>query len=148
MKKKLILATGIGVGFVLGSRAGRKQYNALVARTREMWNSPQLQRFIGAVTGSVKDHAPDIAGQAGAKAKQFGAGAADEARSRGQTGVADTLDKAGDFAQGAAKSVGEAASNAAARHSSDSSGSSPTDTSAETAPGAAPTQEPRHESDA
>lgn len=146
MKKKLILAAGVGVGFVLGSRAGRKQYNALATRTREMWNSPQVQRVIGAVTGSIKDHAPDIAGQAGAKAKQFGAEAANQARSHGQTGLADTLDKAGDLAQGAAESVGEAASNAADQHGSDSSGSSHTDVNEETSRGAVPTRAPRHAS--
>ncbi|UZD62659.1 hypothetical protein [Brevibacterium sp. JSBI002] len=115
MKKKLILAVGVGAGFVLGSRAGRKQYNALVAKARELWKSPQARRVVDATTHAVKDHALDLAGQAGAKVKQFGLKAANQARAQGRTGLAENLDKAGDLAQDAAEHVGQAAANAAAQ---------------------------------
>ncbi|MBE4696315.1 hypothetical protein [Brevibacterium casei] len=134
MKKKLILAVGVGAGFVLGSRAGRKQYNALVAKVRELWNSPQARRVVDATTGAVKDHAPDFAGQAGAKVKQFGVKAANQARAQGRTGLAENLDKAGDFAQDAAEHGGQAAANAAAQGDRDSNGNAHDEVTPQPAP--------------
>lgn len=39
MKNKLIFATGMAAGFVLGSRAGRQTYDKLMAKGVELWSN-------------------------------------------------------------------------------------------------------------
>jgi hypothetical protein len=41
--KLLILAVGVGIGFILGSRAGRGPYEKLSAATSKIWHDPRVQ---------------------------------------------------------------------------------------------------------
>lgn len=43
MKGKLIFAAGLGIGYLLGSRAGRKRYDQIVAAARKVWETPAIQ---------------------------------------------------------------------------------------------------------
>ena len=43
MIKKLLFAAGAGVGYVLGTRAGREKYNALVSKARKVADRPEVQ---------------------------------------------------------------------------------------------------------
>jgi hypothetical protein len=43
MIKKLLFVAGAGIGYVLGTRAGRERYNAMVAKAREVADRPEVQ---------------------------------------------------------------------------------------------------------
>jgi hypothetical protein len=61
MKGKILLVVGLGVGYVLGSKAGRERYDEIVARAQKFWNDPRVQTQVGNAQGFVKDKAPDVA---------------------------------------------------------------------------------------
>jgi len=41
--------TGVGVGYVLGTRAGRQKFDQMVAQARKVWESPSVQEAAGVV---------------------------------------------------------------------------------------------------
>ena len=43
MMKKLTLLAGMGAGYVLGTRAGREQYEKIVGTARSLWKDPRVQ---------------------------------------------------------------------------------------------------------
>jgi hypothetical protein len=49
MKGKLIFVTGVGLGYVLGTRAGREKFDQMVAQARRFWESPTVQEAVGVV---------------------------------------------------------------------------------------------------
>src|SRR6476661_11109961 len=49
MRGKLIFITGVGVGYVLGTRAGRERFDQMVAQARKFWESPTVQEAAGVV---------------------------------------------------------------------------------------------------
>jgi hypothetical protein len=49
MRGKLIFITGVGVGYVLGTRAGREKFDRMVAQARKVWESPTVQEAAGVV---------------------------------------------------------------------------------------------------
>jgi hypothetical protein len=49
MRGKLIFITGVGVGYVLGTRAGRERFDQMVAQARKVWESPTVQEAAGVV---------------------------------------------------------------------------------------------------
>jgi hypothetical protein len=49
MRSKLIFITGVGVGYVLGTRAGREKFDQMVAQARKFWESPTVQEAAGVV---------------------------------------------------------------------------------------------------
>ena len=61
MKGKILLVVGLGVGYVLGTRAGREKYDELVARVQKVWNDPRVQKQASNVGDLVKEKAPDVA---------------------------------------------------------------------------------------
>jgi hypothetical protein len=48
--KRAVFAAGIAVGFIAGSRAGRKPYDAMVRSARKAMQSPPAQRAFKAAT--------------------------------------------------------------------------------------------------
>lgn len=58
---KMKLATGLGVaaGYVLGTRAGRGQYEKLKHTTTDLWNDPRVQDKVHNAEEAVKDKAHD-----------------------------------------------------------------------------------------
>jgi hypothetical protein len=61
MKGKILFIAGLGIGYVLGTRAGREQYEKLKAQAARLWNDPRVQKQVDAVEEYVKDKAPDVA---------------------------------------------------------------------------------------
>lgn len=61
MKGKILLVVGLGVGYVLGARAGRERYEEIKAKAQGFWNDPRVQKQVGQAEGFVKDKAPDVA---------------------------------------------------------------------------------------
>jgi hypothetical protein len=61
MKGKILFIAGLGIGYVLGTRAGRERYEQLKTQLARLWNDPRVQKQVDAVEGYVKDKAPDVA---------------------------------------------------------------------------------------
>jgi len=61
MKGKILLVVGLGVGYVLGTRAGREKYEEIKATASKLWNDPRVQKQVHNAEGFVKDKAPDVA---------------------------------------------------------------------------------------
>lgn len=61
MKGKILLVVGLGVGYVLGSRAGRGRYDEIVARAQQFWNDPRVKTQVSNAQEFVKDKAPEVA---------------------------------------------------------------------------------------
>ena len=69
MNPKLLLLLGLGVGYVLGARAGREPYEKLVAKTDEVWTSPRVAKARREVEAYARQQAPIIRERAEAAAK-------------------------------------------------------------------------------
>jgi hypothetical protein len=61
MKGKILFVVGLGLGYVLGTRAGREKYDQLKASALKVWNDPRVQKQVDAVEDFVKDKAPEVA---------------------------------------------------------------------------------------
>lgn len=70
MKGKILFVAGLGVGYVLGTRAGREQYEKLKSQAARLWNDPRVQRQVDSVEEFVKDKAPEVAEFVGDQAKK------------------------------------------------------------------------------
>jgi len=44
MKARNLLIVGLGIGYVLGARAGRERYEEIRDKAQELWHSPQVVR--------------------------------------------------------------------------------------------------------
>ncbi|WP_255368458.1 hypothetical protein [Agromyces sp. CF514] len=62
MKGKVLFVVGLGVGYVLGTRAGRERYEQIKGAAASVWNTPTVQKgvdsakdFAMARVGSVSD---------------------------------------------------------------------------------------------
>lgn len=111
----MLLLTGVGIGFVLGSRAGQRQYAELKVTARRIWESPTARRLLHRASGAVEEHAPTIARKAGAKAKDLSAQAAASARTNGKATLADAIHKVGDVTANAADHVGQTSAGSASQ---------------------------------
>jgi hypothetical protein len=60
MKGKILFLTGLGLGYVLGTRAGRERYEQIKTTVERLWNDPRLQRQVDTVGAYVKDKAPEV----------------------------------------------------------------------------------------
>lgn len=61
MKGKILFVAGLGLGYVLGTRAGREKYDQLKTAALKVWNDPRVQKQVDAVEDFVKDKAPEVA---------------------------------------------------------------------------------------
>jgi hypothetical protein len=61
MKGKILLLVGLGVGYVLGTRAGREKYDQMKATALKFWNDPRVQKRVDDAQDFVKEKAPDVA---------------------------------------------------------------------------------------
>jgi CHASE3 domain sensor protein len=76
MSGKLKLLIGVGVGYVLGTRAGRERYDQMVDKAQSLWRDPRTQDKVakarqvaqeragqaaGTVQGAVQDKAQHVA---------------------------------------------------------------------------------------
>lgn len=57
MSKPMLLAV-FGAGYVLGTRAGRERYDALVAQAQALWRDPRVQDKAGKARHAVEDKLP------------------------------------------------------------------------------------------
>lgn len=61
MKGKILLVVGVGIGYVLGTRAGREKYDQMKAAVEKLWNDPRVQQQVDNAQDFVKDKAPEVA---------------------------------------------------------------------------------------
>jgi oxygen-dependent protoporphyrinogen oxidase len=74
MQGRILFLTGAAVGYVLGSRAGRRRYEQIKAGAERLWNDPKVQtsvdQAVGRVQGFVKDKAPEVQAAVTGRAKK------------------------------------------------------------------------------
>lgn len=61
MRGKVILLTGLAVGYVLGAKAGRPRYESIKKSAAKLWNDPRVQTQVDRVEDFAKDKAPEVA---------------------------------------------------------------------------------------
>jgi len=61
MKGKILLLTGLAVGYVLGTRAGRERYEEIRTAANKLWNDPRVQKPVHQAQDFAKDKAPEVA---------------------------------------------------------------------------------------
>jgi len=69
---KLWFLAGGAVGYVLGTKAGRKRYEQIKGRAAEVWSSDPVQAKVDTAMQAVKTQAPVIADKFGNAAKLAG----------------------------------------------------------------------------
>ena len=57
MKSKLAFVVGAGLGYVLGTRAGRQQFEKIKGFATDLWSDPRVQGYVQDVEGQAKDFA-------------------------------------------------------------------------------------------
>lgn len=77
---RISFLAGVGVGYVLGARAGRQRYTQIKDQAGQLWSSPQVQDKVGQAKDTVKSKAPVLKDKAAATAKD----AAGSARAKAQ----------------------------------------------------------------
>lgn len=60
MKGKLGFVAGLAVGYVLGTRAGRKSYESLKSRVKSLWHTDPVQDAVASVESELKDVADGL----------------------------------------------------------------------------------------
>jgi hypothetical protein len=60
----LVFTVGLGLGYILGTRAGREQYDRLVAGARRVWDDPRVSRARHDAQAYAKAQAPVVAAKA------------------------------------------------------------------------------------
>lgn len=53
MKGKALFILGAAVGYVLGSRAGREQYERVKAQAKDVWEKPAVQEKVAAAEAKI-----------------------------------------------------------------------------------------------
>jgi len=61
MKGKILFVVGLGVGYVLGTRAGREKYDKIKRQAQWVWDSPAISDAREQVDAFVKARTPDVA---------------------------------------------------------------------------------------
>jgi phage-related protein len=60
MKGKVLFVVGLGIGYVLGTRAGRERYEQIRKAAENVWNMPAVQQGVGTVTDFAKTRVGDL----------------------------------------------------------------------------------------
>ncbi|MCM3659239.1 YtxH domain-containing protein [Agromyces mediolanus] len=123
MKGKILFVVGLGVGYVLGTRAGRERYEQIKRAAEGVWNQPAVQQGVNTVTDFAKDKLGDVSDTVLDAAKSFignatrGSGATKsevrEAAEAAKRGVSKTAKAASSAVEDAANAVGDAIDAAA-----------------------------------
>lgn len=71
--RKLTLLAGVGIGYVLGSRAGRERYEQIKSKAQQTWQDPRVQEKAAAAQDLVEQNAPKVADKAGQVASDLAA---------------------------------------------------------------------------
>lgn len=98
MKKTLlIIAVGLGVGYLLGARAGRERYDQIVDAVGSVWEDPRVVKARREAARYAREQAPVVRDKAQAVAKDVAGRTATTARAaadRTVTAAKSAADKA------------------------------------------------------
>lgn len=86
MKARLAFIAGAGIGYVLGARAGRGQYEKIKTQATNIWNDPKVQNGIKTAEETIKEQAPVVA----EKAKEAAVAGTEKAKEAAAAGPAPT----------------------------------------------------------
>ena len=64
MSGKFLFVVGVGVGYVLGAKAGRQRYEQIASAADKVWNSSVVKQPRQQVTEYIETQAPKVAGKA------------------------------------------------------------------------------------
>ena len=98
VKKRVVLLAGLGIGFILGSRAGRQSYEKLKAQATQLWNDPKVQDGVKTAGETIKEKAPVVA----EKVKEQAPVVAEKVKDAAETGISKAKDAAADVKRSAA----------------------------------------------
>ncbi|MGN7978500.1 hypothetical protein ACTJJ4_13065 [Microbacterium sp. 22195] len=108
MKGKIGLVVGLGVGYVLGTRAGRERYEQIKTQWLKVWHLDPVQKQVTRAQDFAKAQAAAVPGA-------LWTGAVKVVKAVSSTGTPEQrLHSAADAAKDAAEDVAEAAKDAAA----------------------------------
>lgn len=110
MRSKILLLVGLGVGYVLGARAGRGRYEQIKRGWLSFWNSPGVQAQVHNAQEFVTDKAPDVVDFVSDTAKKL-VSRGDDAKSASKTARTSS-------AKSGAKSAAKSASSSSSKTSS------------------------------
>lgn len=82
MRGKMLLLVGVGIGYVLGARAGRARYLQLTRMVKRFWSDPSVKRRVDEAEDFVKDRAPEFADFVAESARRLATEALAARRSR------------------------------------------------------------------
>jgi oxygen-dependent protoporphyrinogen oxidase len=60
MKGKVALLVGLGVGYVLGARAGRERYEQIKGGATSVWQDPAVQHRVEQAQHAAKEKGPEV----------------------------------------------------------------------------------------
>jgi len=60
MKGKILFVVGLGIGYVLGTRAGRERYEQIRRAAEGVWNTPVVQQGVDTVKGFAAEKVGDL----------------------------------------------------------------------------------------
>jgi hypothetical protein len=140
MKGKVLFVVGLGVGYVLGTRAGRERYEQIKRAAENVWNTPAVQQGVGNAKEFAKSRVGDLGDTVldnvknliGSATKGSGATKQDVNRaartakqniSKAATAARSAVDDAASKLEGAVDDAAEVASESAASGSTKSASS-------------------------
>ncbi|GMA29074.1 YtxH domain-containing protein [Arenivirga flava] len=104
MRGKLILVTGIAIGYVLGAKAGRERYEQIRRGASRLWNDPRVQGPVHQAEDFAKDKAPEVVEFLADGAKKIAVQVQGASR-KGAEKAADATSTAASKAKSAAKTT-------------------------------------------
>ena len=114
MRFKILFIVGLGVGYVLGARAGRPSYERLKARATDAWEDPRVQKVVAETQEFVKENAPIVQDKVVAGTKAAVASAQDAA-ARASVVARDVSDKVTETTKDVSKKVAKSSRQATKR---------------------------------
>ncbi len=114
MRLRILFIVGLGIGYVLGARAGRPRYDQLKAKATEAWEDPRVQKVVSDTQDFIKETAPVAQEKVGAGTKAAVAGAQDAAAKAAGTAKDDSAkvaEPAKDVSDKVAKAARDASEN-------------------------------------
>jgi len=141
MKGKLLFVVGLGVGYVLGTRAGRERYEQIARAADRVWNQPSVQHGVGAVKDFATSKLGDVSESVLDNVKQFIGSQASKNQTQAKRDVrrtanaakravdeaADAVDGAIDSAVSTARKTSKSSNPGAASNGATASGTTGTD---------------------